>query len=70
MIDKEEALAIKFMEETSSRIEKNVDIILIEMDNIKKFIDEYKGDKTAIDDKLRKNEIIQRVEEKLENLMQ
>jgi hypothetical protein len=59
---------VDMMEGLGLKIEKNVDEIIENLGIINKFIEEYKGDRKALDKVLIKNEILNRVEEKLSNL--
>lgn len=59
---------VDMMEGLALKIEKNVDELTENLGIINKFIEEYKGDKKALDEVLLKNEILNRVEEKLGNL--
>jgi hypothetical protein len=59
---------VDMMEGLALKIEKNVDELAENLGIVNKFIEEYKGDKKALDEVLLKNEILNRVQEKLNNL--
>jgi len=68
-MDKKTLQTINFMENLALKIEKSLDIVLEELENNDKLIKNYKGNRKIIDAELEKNEIIQRVNDKLDKLV-
>lgn len=59
---------ISDMEEIALKIEKNIDDLTLNLNNIEQYIEDYKGDKKIINEELKGNDIMKRVQIKIDKL--